>query len=782
MSQRPSQQHSDAQSQYPELPWSLDDRPHRVVIRIETSDNIPFTPCAVELDVRQLGESVGAESAADPASFAMVGYSDQGIPLVYDPDSEGDFRLRVPCRYDDGPNGGGIAWVARNQEVDYVALYFDVATGVQWPAERCALIGDGDVLRRQRGPISHTYAVRVAVVDWNGDGRWDLITGGWRGDLWYWENIGTNKSPLYAAPVTLRDVNGQVLIVGEGLFLTHQGEGEGWHVETAPVRGWNRISPCIVDWTEEGHPDLLIGHVDGSIYHLHNEGRNTQSPDRTFSVVGKLEADGVPIGEDPYVAPSVADWDGDGAKDLLVGTYHGRVRWYRNVGSNAAPVFTDGGYLMANGAEIRVNVCAVPTAVDWFGTDTLDLIVGDHEGNVFVFRNIGEGSGVPELSIGLPLEANGRTPILGQYAYAGPVALDWDGDGLPELVVAAFEGVHLFDNVGEAGRPLLTRLDALEALQVPLSPQSSQPLPAVCDLEDRGVNDIFTGTAYGHIIWFRNRGTNLWPEFDAGVKLSAGNEVLHFGGGSDGYLRGYPHPYFVDWDGDGDLDLVVATELGYVYLVENIGTKSEPLFAPPVHILSEGAPIKVTDRASVLVVDWHNKGGRDLLVGHSRTYARADIEPGLGRDYGVPHGVVLFRDTGPGCEVGPGEVVMADGSPLSFDDRLSLGAFTDWNGNGRRDLLINEDEKNILLYPNIGDDTNPAFGPPRRLFPGEFSPQTSLYYSTVADWNGDGWEELIVGSGMENGHLYLYSKGYFHEPPKVHIDSVETATQGGQLR
>jgi hypothetical protein len=43
-----------------------------------------------------------------------------------------------------------------------------------------------------------------------------------------------------------------------------------------------------------------------------------------------------------HAAPFYGDFDGDGVNDLLVGQFHeGRLRVYRNLGTNAQPRFED---------------------------------------------------------------------------------------------------------------------------------------------------------------------------------------------------------------------------------------------------------------------------------------------------------------------------------------------------------------------------------------------------------------------------------------------------------
>lgn len=57
----------------------------------------------------------------------------------------------------------------------------------------------------------------------------------------------------------------------------------------------------------------------------------------------RLEAGGKPINVDVgHAAPFLCDFDGDGVTDLLVGQFgQGRLRIYRNHGTNAKPEYRD---------------------------------------------------------------------------------------------------------------------------------------------------------------------------------------------------------------------------------------------------------------------------------------------------------------------------------------------------------------------------------------------------------------------------------------------------------
>ncbi len=67
-----------------------------------------------------------------------------------------------------------------------------------------------------------------------------------------------------------------------------------------------------------------------------------------------VQKGGAPLNVDRHSAPTVVDWNNDGMKDLLVGEFPGYVWLFINTGTDAAPVFTSGSKLKANGSDIRV--------------------------------------------------------------------------------------------------------------------------------------------------------------------------------------------------------------------------------------------------------------------------------------------------------------------------------------------------------------------------------------------------------------------------------------------
>lgn len=74
-----------------------------------------------------------------------------------------------------------------------------------------------------------------------------------------------------------------------------------------------------------------------------------------FETPYNLECAGTDIDVGYYAAPCVVDWDGDGLKDLILGQFSGgNIRFYKNTGTNASPLFNSFSYLYADGSIITM--------------------------------------------------------------------------------------------------------------------------------------------------------------------------------------------------------------------------------------------------------------------------------------------------------------------------------------------------------------------------------------------------------------------------------------------
>ena len=87
-----------------------------------------------------------------------------------------------------------------------------------------------------------------------------------------------------------------------------------------------------------------------------------------------------------------------------------------------------------------------------------------------------------------------------------------------------------------------------------------------------------------------------------------------------------PHSHFaeylgicaipVDWDEDGDLDLLLGSNEGRIFLRRNEGTIHEHAFATESELLHAGAePMEVAGHAMPVVADWDADGLFDLISG-----------------------------------------------------------------------------------------------------------------------------------------------------------------------
>jgi parallel beta-helix repeat protein len=300
---------------------------------------------------------------------------------------------------------------------------------------------NGSVLLESGSAMSVSKNAVPTIEDWNRDGYPDIVLGGDDGFIYYYENVGnsTFKPPqnFEAGAVNLSVGNWSAPCVvdwdGDGVYDLLAGDDNGTlslflgqetgNVSLLPgqgllVRGFPTYistgswsAPAMVDWNEDGHPDLLGGGNDGKISYYENDGSDE------FIFRWNLSSGGSEVDVGFRSAPRVVDWNSNGMLDILVGDLDGYIYRYEAIDGDLRNV-TALGRVIADGAEIRVSQRATPCPGDIDEDFDLDLIVGDDTGRVRWF----------ERENGLLFDrGNLKSDIqdLSVDSYSAPLVLGW---------------------------------------------------------------------------------------------------------------------------------------------------------------------------------------------------------------------------------------------------------------------------------------------------------------------------------------------------------------------
>lgn len=137
-------------------------------------------------------------------------------------------------------------------------------------------------------------------------------------------------------------------------------------------------------------------------------------------------------------------------------------------------------------------------------------------------------------------------------------------------------------------------------------------------------------------------------------------------------------------------------------------------------------------------MDWNNDGLHDLLVGDGAGYVH----------------IFLNTNTNAASVLGRDILIEADGKPINVGGRAAPVA-DDWNGDGKKDLLIGNFDGNIRVYLNKGTDAYPQFGSFYNLTfrNGKEAIIGTRVAPRIFDWDKDGKKDILAGE--YEGYIYF---------------------------
>jgi hypothetical protein len=501
----------------------------------------------------------------------------------------------------------------------------------------------------------------------------------------------------------------------------------------------------------------------------------------------------VDLGVGLWAWPLPMDYDGDGDFDLVVscpdkpsnGTY-----FFENTEGNvASPIFKPGVKIGAGHRNIRVS---------WVDGKPRVLTPGTE------YQNFREHQFDDPKTLTIPGNFLGGHPTKRKLRAHQWHLVDYDGNGKQDIVIGIGDWLDYgwddaWDSSGKwkngpihgllfwfpnAGAPRLKNqqpflnVHPIYAGEKPLE-VFGWPSPCFADFDGDGDLDILCGEFIDRFKYFENvgvkwRGKLSEPIYAAGKFLK--NPDSADGSGLLKMDLQMIVPSAIDWDHDGDIDLVCGDEDGRVALIENTGKFEDglPVFRSPTYFKQVADNIKCGALATPYCVDWDGDGDEDILSGNTAGYVV------FYENLGIPEDSYMPRWAAPVNLKGGDKVIRILAGPNGSiqgpcEAKWGYTTFTvaDWDHDGLLDVVLNSIWGKVLWYRNVGSKTEPKLAAAQNVevqWPGKtpkpewtwwepVGKQLATQWRTtpvVADFNGDKLNDLTMLD--HEGYLALFER------------------------